>query len=192
MGVILFQVIGSSSGICAEKVDEKRWSVAFDGVTVSEALGILSQKTGVKIHATKVLDSRVRKRYQGKTIDQIVKDLLRNTSYSLVWSTSRQGTDSLQIRVFEKGKNVPSPNRPVPPPGRTIVQEKPPRAPLQVRRPPPAEPPVQREPDSPSVEEGGSESTDSAEEPPRNRAEPPKADEAPGSRPEQPPEGAGG
>jgi hypothetical protein len=186
LGIILFQVMGPAFGLCAERIDEKRWSLAFEGVTVSEALEILSQKTGVRIQATKGLDSRVRKSYQGKTIDQILKDLLRNTNYSIVWSYSRQETTSVQIRVFEKSKNLTSSNRPIPSPGKTLVQETPPLRPLPGRRSLPREDPVHRAPLRPSVEENAKEPTDSVEEAARSRGEPPRTEEALGSQPEQP------
>ncbi len=187
-GIALLLGFGCPYPLCAGKIDEKRWSVVFEGVTVSEALNILSQKTGVKIQATRTLDTRVWKRYQEKTIDQMVRDLLRGTSHSLVWSYGPEKGASLEVRIFEKGRTVTSPGRPVTPPGRTLIQEPPPKRSLPGRKsppPPPEEPPARREHDSAGVAEGRSEPTDSEEDAQPHRPEPPKSDEAPIPEPEK-------
>jgi hypothetical protein len=183
--IALFQMIALVPVLYAGKIDEKRWSIDFDGVTVSEALELLSKKTAVKIHTTKILDSRVRKSYQNKTIDQIIKDLLRNNSYSLVWSYSRQDIADINIRIFEKGKGAHPGNRPAQPSGRTVNQEMPARRPIMKMQPPPEEEPLHKEPVRSNPEDGGSEPPEPPDETPQGQAEPAKPDEAPGTQPVQ-------
>jgi type II secretory pathway component GspD/PulD (secretin) len=88
----------------AEKEGEGRFSIDFDNVSISDALSQLSQVTGIKILTKSPLENKIITRsYVNKTVDQIIKDILRNVNHALIWEYSEKGVDSITISIFDRG-----------------------------------------------------------------------------------------
>ncbi|UCF85971.1 MAG: hypothetical protein JSV50_10165 [Desulfobacteraceae bacterium] len=88
----------------AEKEGEGRFSIDFDNVSISDALSQLSQVTGIKILTKSPLENKIITRsYENKTVNQIIKDILRNVNHALIWEYSVRGVDSISISVFDRG-----------------------------------------------------------------------------------------
>ncbi len=126
----LFTIICVSSTFGEQSDGEKRLSLEFTNASVSEILDELTRVTGICIFANKIPEGKkVSKAYRNLTIEQIVKDLFKESSFAIIWYDGQPGDRRLDIRVYNSG--VPSsgsyssreqqtyqlpPNRPVSPP----------------------------------------------------------------------------
>jgi len=86
----------------AAKEADKRWSIAFENSSVSDALSQLKELTGVNVVTNKPIDKRISsKSYKNKTIDQILMDLFRRENYVMAWYYSGGRLDSIGIWAFD-------------------------------------------------------------------------------------------
>lgn len=86
----------------AEKKENPTWSINFNNIAISEALDQLSRFTRVKIKANKPIEDRITKSYRNKTIDYILRDMLKNLNYASAWSHGEEGVNAINIWVYEK------------------------------------------------------------------------------------------
>jgi hypothetical protein len=101
LGLVFFQC----GVVHAESKENARWSIDLGTVSISEALNQLSQTTGIKIFTKTPLDHKISpKLYRNQSIDQILKDILRNVNYAAVWYYSEKGLDSVGISVFDRDR----------------------------------------------------------------------------------------
>jgi hypothetical protein len=83
--------------------DDALWSIDFGAVSLSEAFDQLTQVTGIKIFTTKPFDHTISpKRYLNRSIEQILKDMLKQVNYAAVWHYSESGVESIGILVFDR------------------------------------------------------------------------------------------
>jgi len=159
--ILLFSLFFFSPiGLYAEKKESLRWSIDFNNISISEALNKLSQTTGFKIHITKPLDIKIKKSYKDKTIEQILKDVLRNINHTLVWSYNQKDVDSIGIVIFEQGKSTASKDQPPQGKANTKVQA-PPRGFSYPQQPRPVlRQPIPKKPDHESAAEQGDKETE--------------------------------
>ena len=81
------------------------WSIDFDAVSIEEAFDKLTQITGIRIFATAPLAYRISpKRYMNRSIEQILKDMLKKVNYAAVWHYSEKGIESIAILAFDRQK----------------------------------------------------------------------------------------
>jgi hypothetical protein len=81
---------------------DKKWSLTFKNASVSQVLDELTRVTGINIFANKIPEGKtINKSYKDQTIDQIVRDLYRGSSFALVWNDGPSEAGSLDIRVFD-------------------------------------------------------------------------------------------
>jgi len=78
----------------AEIQEEARWSIDFGDISISEALDQLTKVTGMISP----------KRYRNQSIEQILKDLLKNVNFAAVWHYSERGIESIGIVAFDRQK----------------------------------------------------------------------------------------
>jgi hypothetical protein len=115
--LVLIVVVFSCGKVVAETEENALWSIDLGAISLSEAFDQLSQVTDIKIFTTTLLTHKIPpKRYMKQSIDQILKDMLRNVNYAAVWHYSEKGITSIGIFAFdpERGKghsNVSSAKR---------------------------------------------------------------------------------
>ena len=100
--LLLSKLLLSPSVLHAEKIDDLKWSVNFNSITISEALDQLSRLTRIKINTSKPIEDRIQKSYQNQTIDKIIRDMLKNLNYASVWSYREASVDAITLWVFEQ------------------------------------------------------------------------------------------
>jgi hypothetical protein len=89
----------------AEIKEEARWSIDFGEISISEALDQLTKVTGIKIFTKTPLSHRISpKRYRNQSIEQILKDLLKNVNFAAVWHYSERGIESIGILAFDRAR----------------------------------------------------------------------------------------
>ena len=87
----------------AETKENARWSIDFDNVSISDALDQLSEATGIKIVIKPLLENQIiTKSYVDRTVDQIIKDLLRNVNHTLVWEYGEKDVDCIRISILDR------------------------------------------------------------------------------------------
>jgi hypothetical protein len=87
----------------AEIQEEARWSIDFGDISISEALDQLTKVTGIKIVTKTPLFHKISpKRYRDQSIEQILKDLLKNVNFAAVWHYSERGIESIGIVAFDR------------------------------------------------------------------------------------------
>jgi hypothetical protein len=87
----------------AETEENERWSIDFGSVSISEAFDQLTRITGIKISTTTPLAHTISpKRYVNQSIDQILKDVLKNMNYAAVWLYGKRGLESIGILAFDR------------------------------------------------------------------------------------------
>jgi len=97
---IAISIHGNASAQTAEEV---RWSVDFGSISLSEAFDQLTLVTGIKIYTPTPLVQRISpKRYMNQSIEQILKDMLKQVNYAAVWHYSRGGIESVWILAFDR------------------------------------------------------------------------------------------
>lgn len=101
---MVFILVVSTRGIAlAEREGDARWSIDFGAISISEALDQLTQVTGIKIFTTAPLAHTISpKRYMNQSIEQILKDMLKNLNYAAVWHYSERGIESIGILAFDR------------------------------------------------------------------------------------------
>ncbi len=88
----------------ASELQEQTWSLHFDNVAVEEMLKQLSEATGVEIYTNKLPDiKRLTRSYENQTIENIIGDAFRGTSYTLVWDYRENLLQSIGICFFDSG-----------------------------------------------------------------------------------------
>ena len=101
LGVVVF----SRGKVGAETEENALWSIDLGAISLSEAFDQLSQVTDIKIFTTTLLTHRIPpKRYMRQSIDQILKDMLRNVNYAAVWHYGEKGITSIGIFAFDREK----------------------------------------------------------------------------------------
>jgi type II secretory pathway component GspD/PulD (secretin) len=97
-------VLFSLSAFCADVYEDALYSLQFNSVSISDALKQIAQSTGIKIVTPKQLGNQVITRsYKNQTLERILRDMFRDTSFALVWSYGGKGIDSVKIVTLEKG-----------------------------------------------------------------------------------------
>jgi hypothetical protein len=92
----------------AAEEEKERWSLEFNNMAVADVLSELTRVTGVEIFANKLPEKKpLKKSYVNQTIDQMVRDIFRGTSFALVWHHGEKGIRSLDVWVFD-GDQSPS------------------------------------------------------------------------------------
>ena len=135
--ILLFSImLLIPSVLHAEKRENLKWSVNFNNIAISEALDQLTRLTRIKIDTTKPIEDRIKKSYQNQTINEILRNMLKNLNYASVWSYGEAGVDDITIWVFEKSvgrddREMPVPKMPV------IGDQVVPKRPVRPRVPPP-------------------------------------------------------
>ncbi len=115
--LLLDSVIFQCGAVHAESKENARWSIDFGAVSISEALNQLTEITGIKIFTETPLDHKISpKLYRNQSIDQILRDILRNVNYAVVWYYGEKGLDSVGVLVFDRDRgespsNLPSVKR---------------------------------------------------------------------------------
>jgi hypothetical protein len=101
---LVFVLLVSTHGITlAETKEEARWSINFGDISISEALDQLSKVTGIKIFTKTPLSHRIsHKRYRNQSIEQILKDLLKNVNFAAVYHYRESGIESIGILAFDR------------------------------------------------------------------------------------------
>lgn len=104
---LVLGLVASMSGIALAGTEEDaRWSIDFDAISLSEAFDQLTQITGIKIFTTIPLAHKISpKRYINQSIDQILKDMLKNVNYAAVWHYSERGIESIGILAFDRERS---------------------------------------------------------------------------------------
>ena len=90
----------------AEAADEEDqlWSFRFENLSVAEALKQLSDKTGIDITTNQSpQEKRITKSYENETVEEIIRDIFRGASYTLVWNYSDTGMSSVGVYFFDQG-----------------------------------------------------------------------------------------
>lgn len=112
---LLFSVmLFSPSVLHAEKKENPTWSINFNNIAISAALDQLTRFTRVKIDVNKPIEDRITKSYRDQTIDEILRDMLKNLNYASAWSYGEAGVNAITIWVFEKGGGSDAGEMPVP------------------------------------------------------------------------------
>ena len=79
----------------------------FNNVAVGDMLKQLSRATGVEISTNKTPNTeRITRSYEDQTIEQIIRDALRGTSYTLVWHYGPSQLESIGISFFDAGSGT--------------------------------------------------------------------------------------
>ena len=100
--LLLSGMLFSPSVLHAEKRENLNWSVNFNNIAISEALDQLTRLTQIKINTNKPIGDRIKKSYQNRTINEILRDMLKRINHASVWSYEEAGVDVITIWVFEK------------------------------------------------------------------------------------------
>ena len=101
LGLVFFQC----SVVLAETKEDAGWSINLNTVSISEALNQLTKMTGIKIFTKTPLDHKISpKLYINQSIEQILKDLLRNVNYAAVWYYGERGLDSIGILILNRDR----------------------------------------------------------------------------------------
>jgi len=88
----------------AAEVEEQLWSFRFENLSVAEVLKQLSEKTGIDITTNQTpQEKRVTKSYENETVEGIIRDIFRGTSYTLVWNYGDTGISSVGVYFFDQG-----------------------------------------------------------------------------------------
>ena len=91
--------------LLAETEEDERWSVDFGAISISEAFDELTRITGIRIFTTTPLTHNISpKRYVDQSIDQILKDMLKNVNYAAVWLYGKRGLESIGISPFDRDR----------------------------------------------------------------------------------------
>jgi len=87
----------------AAKVEDKRWSFDFKNCTVSDALRQMSQVTGIGIFMMNQKGDKqlLSKSYKDQTIDRILRDILRQENYAMLWNYDVDDLDAIDIWIFK-------------------------------------------------------------------------------------------
>lgn len=103
--LVLALLIAVGGQARAEDAGKTKYSVEIKGATLEEALKQLSQETGVgiSIRRNKAQKTVKGKSYVNETLDQIIRDLLRNTNHILVWNHAERKASSVDIWLFPSG-----------------------------------------------------------------------------------------
>jgi hypothetical protein len=97
-------VLGCSI-LSAGTKEDAEWSINFSNVSISEALHQLTQITGIKIFTKSPFEYKISpKSYINQSIDQILKDILRNVNYAAIWYYSDGGLDSIGILILDQDR----------------------------------------------------------------------------------------
>lgn len=89
----------------AETKENVQWSIDFGAISISEAFDQLTQITGIKIFTTTPLAHKIcPKGYINQSIDQILKDMLKNVNYAAVWLYGKRGLESIGILAFDRDR----------------------------------------------------------------------------------------
>lgn len=101
---LVIAVAVSARGIAlAGTENDARWSIDLGAISISEALDRLTQITGIRIFTGNPLVQKISpKRYTNQSIEQILKDMLRNVSHAAVWHYSERGIESIEILAFDR------------------------------------------------------------------------------------------
>jgi hypothetical protein len=79
----------------------------FNNVAVGEMLRQLSEATGVEITTNKLPDIKpLTRSYENQTIENIIRDVFRGTSYALVWDYGENHLESIGICFFGAGSGT--------------------------------------------------------------------------------------
>jgi hypothetical protein len=88
----------------AADLEEQLWSFRFENLSVAEVLKQLSEKTGIDITTNQSpQEKRVTKSYENETVEEIIRDIFRGASYTLVWNYSDTGISSVGVYFFDQG-----------------------------------------------------------------------------------------
>ena len=88
----------------AAEGEEQLWSFRFENLSVAEVLKQLSEKTGIDITTNQSpQEKRVTKSYENETVEEIIRDVFRGASYTLVWNYSDTGISSVGVYFFDQG-----------------------------------------------------------------------------------------
>jgi hypothetical protein len=103
--LVVALVVSLHGIVLAEIREEELWSIDFGAISVSEALDQLAQLTGIKIVTEARLTQKIApKSYKNRSIEQILKDLLKNVNSAAVWNYSEKGVESIGILAFDRQK----------------------------------------------------------------------------------------
>jgi hypothetical protein len=96
------------SSCTASELQEQTWSLRFNNVAVGDMLKQLAQATGVEISTNKTPNiNRLTRSYENQTIEDIIRDALRGTNYTLVWHYGENQLESIGICFFDAGSGGP-------------------------------------------------------------------------------------
>lgn len=103
---LVFGLVAFTCGeLLAEPEEDARWSIDFGAISISEAFDQLTRITGIKIFTTTPLAHKISpKRYVDQSIDQILKDMLKNVNYAAVWLYGKRGLESIGISPFDRDR----------------------------------------------------------------------------------------
>jgi hypothetical protein len=86
----------------ASELQEQTWSLRFNNVAVEDMLKQLSQATGVDISTNKTPNmERITRSCENQTMEHIIRDVFRGTSYTLVWHYGENHLESIGICFFD-------------------------------------------------------------------------------------------
>lgn len=92
----------SVSTLQAENEEDRRWSIQFGNVSISEAFTQLMELTAIKIVTKAPLEYEISaKNYVNKTLEYIMADLLSDLNHVLIWQYNDDGIESLTVWVVE-------------------------------------------------------------------------------------------
>jgi len=101
IGLVFFKC----STLRAEIKENTPWSINFGAISISEALSQLTKITGIKIFTKTPLQYKISPRLcTNQSIDQILKDILRNVNYAAIWYYNEKGLDSIWISIFNRDR----------------------------------------------------------------------------------------
>lgn len=121
--LVLCSVLIERNLVQAENRVSGRYSINFNDTPISEALRQLTQTTRIKINVGRSLEGRITKSYRNQSIDEIIRDMLKNLSYASIWTYSEKGVDSIDIRVFDEDKSGASRGMAIPEPVTPIIEK---------------------------------------------------------------------
>ncbi len=101
-------IIFFSSSSHASELQEQTWSLRFNNVAIGDVLKQLSRATGVEISTNKTPNmERITRSYEDQTIEDIIRDALRGTNYTLVWHYGEKQLEFIGICFFDAGSGGP-------------------------------------------------------------------------------------
>lgn len=105
--VVWFALLLVPKVLSAEIDGSTLWSMEFKDVSISEALKQIEHTTGIEIIPPSRLKNKIiTKLYVTQTVEHILRDIFRDTSYALVWSSGENGVDSVKILSFDEANGV--------------------------------------------------------------------------------------